>query len=136
MNKWLLRLNLTGDRVLRILLGLLALILLGSVVFTPPELPPLAQATGDVLSFDETQTMNGRVTQILAQETIETGSDTLRVQVVPSAEWITVNRTEWAIKAGKSARVRVTLADPPPESLSSIEIHTGHETFKVPVQSP
>ncbi len=82
MKRWLSRSTLTGDRLLLVALGVLALIVLGGIIFTPPELPPLAQSTGDILSFDETQTMNGRVTQILVEETIETDFGTQHVQVV------------------------------------------------------
>ena len=82
LRQWLSRFNLTLDRLLLVVLGVLILIVLGSIIFVPPELPPLAQSTGDVLAFDETQTMNGQVTRILAEEAIETEFGTQHVQVL------------------------------------------------------
>ncbi|MBN1582609.1 MAG: YibE/F family protein [Anaerolineae bacterium] len=82
MKRWLLRFKLTGDRLLFVALGLLALIVLGSVLFVPPALPPLAQSTGDTFAFDTEQTMNGRVTQILAEETIETEFGAQHMQLI------------------------------------------------------
>ena len=82
MKTFLARLNLTRDRVLWIVLGVLGLVVLGSILFVPPELPPLAQSTGDVLAFDQTQTMNGQVVQILAEEKIETDFGAQHVQLI------------------------------------------------------
>lgn len=82
MNKLLARFNLTGDRLLWAILGLLAAIVLGSVLFVPPELPPLAQSTGEEFAFDKTQTMNGRVRRILDEQTVETDFGTQHTQLL------------------------------------------------------
>jgi len=71
MRELLSRVNLQGDRLLWSALAVLAAIVLGSIVFTPPELPPLAKATGDALSFDARETMKGRVTQVLDETEID-----------------------------------------------------------------
>ena len=70
------------DRILWTVLGLLAAIVVASIVFTPPELPPPADTTGDALSFDEQQTMKGRVTQILATEELDVEGSAQYVQIL------------------------------------------------------
>jgi uncharacterized membrane protein len=72
----------TRDRILRGVLGLLAAVVAASIVLSPPDLPPLADATGDALSFDEKQTMKGRVVQILATEELDLEGSTQYVQIV------------------------------------------------------
>jgi hypothetical protein len=78
------------------------------------------------LSFeDETQ----------ATFTIENrGYGTLRVQVLPSEPWLTVNRQEWTIKALKRARVRVQVVDAPADAQASITIRTSDEDRHLPVR--
>jgi uncharacterized membrane protein len=63
-------------------LALLAVIVVSSILFSPPELPPLAESTGDALSFSENQSMKGRVTQILSEEKIDMGEGAQYVQQV------------------------------------------------------
>jgi serine/threonine protein kinase len=62
------------------------------------------------------------------------GYGTLRVQVLPSEPWLTVNRREWTIKARKRARVRVQLVDAPAEAQASITIRTPDQEVDLPVQ--
>jgi hypothetical protein len=61
------------------------------------------------------------------------GYGVLRVQVIPGEEWIAVNRREWSIKAGRTARVRVRLVDAPPGAEGSIEIHALDGVIRLPV---
>ena len=61
------------------------------------------------------------------------GYGTLRVQVLPSAPWLTVNRQEWTIKARKRARVRVQIVDAPADAQASITIRTSDEDRQIPV---
>ena len=63
-------------------LALLAAIVAASILFSPPELPPLAETTGDTLSYDEQQTMRGRVAQILATEELDIEGSAQYVQVL------------------------------------------------------
>ena len=58
----------TRDRILWAVLALLATTVAAGILFSPPERPPLAEASGDTLSFDEQQTMKGRVAQVLSTE--------------------------------------------------------------------
>ena len=62
------------------------------------------------------------------------GYGTLRVQVLPSEPWLTVNRQEWTIKARKRARVRVQIVDAPGEAQASITIRTPDQDRYLPVQ--
>jgi hypothetical protein len=62
------------------------------------------------------------------------GYGTLRVQVLPSEPWLTVNRKEWTVKARKRARVRVKVVDAPAEAQASITIRTPDEVRHLPVQ--
>jgi hypothetical protein len=62
------------------------------------------------------------------------GYGTLRVQVLPSEPWLTVNRQEWTIKARKRARVRVQIVDAPAEAQASITIRTPDEDIQLTVQ--
>ena len=72
---------LDRDRLLWIALALLAGIVLASIVFSPPEwTPPPDPYAGDP-SFSS-ETLQGRVTQIVAQETFETEAGTQYVQQV------------------------------------------------------
>jgi serine/threonine protein kinase len=61
------------------------------------------------------------------------GYGTLRVQIVPTARWIAVNHREWTVKAGKKARVRVSLSDAPSDAAGSIEIRAPGETIHLPI---
>ena len=61
------------------------------------------------------------------------GYGTLHVQVIPTEDWITVNRREWTIKAGRKAPVHVSLRDAPPAARGSIDIHTPHKTIHLDV---
>lgn len=89
---WLERLKLSGDRLLGLLLAALALIVVSSILFVPPPLPPLSALAGDALSFDPTQTMDGRVVHILSEETVETESGTQYVQ------WVQIEITSGALR--------------------------------------
>jgi hypothetical protein len=62
------------------------------------------------------------------------GYGMLRVQVIPSEPWLTVNRRDWTIKARKRARVRVQLVDAPSEARASITIRTPDQDRHLPVQ--
>jgi len=62
------------------------------------------------------------------------GYGTLRVQVLPSEPWLTVNRQEWTIKARKRARVRVQVVDAPADAQADITIRTPDEDRHLPVQ--
>jgi hypothetical protein len=62
------------------------------------------------------------------------GYGTLRVQVLPSESWLTVNRQEWTIKARKRARVRVQITDAPADAQASITIRTPDEDRHLLVQ--
>jgi uncharacterized membrane protein len=74
--------RLTRDRLLWGMLALLAAIVASSILFSPPELPPLAETTGDALSFDEQQTMSGRVARILHEEKLDVEGGAQYVQTV------------------------------------------------------
>jgi uncharacterized membrane protein len=72
----------TRDRVLWSVLALLATIVAASIVFSPPELPSPAEATGDTLSFDARQTMRGRIVQVLATEQLDLEGSAQYVQTL------------------------------------------------------
>jgi hypothetical protein len=91
------------------------------------ELTPRLKVSTEALQIDE----SGRSTF----EIENAGEGTLRVEVVPLQEWITVNRRDWTIKAGKKARVRVTASGMPTEATSGIELRTPAETRRLLVRS-
>ncbi len=62
------------------------------------------------------------------------GYGALRVEVVPQAEWIAVNRREWTIKAGKRARVEVRLVNAPPDARGDIQVRASGKVVTLPVQ--
>jgi hypothetical protein len=61
------------------------------------------------------------------------GYGTLRVQIVPTAQWIAVNHKEWTVKAGKQAHVRVSLSDAPSNATGSVEIRAPGRTIHLPI---
>ena len=61
------------------------------------------------------------------------GYGTLRVQVTPTERWITVNHREWTVKAGKKARVHVSLSDAASDATGSLEIHAQEESIRLPI---
>jgi len=68
MDKFLSRFGVTGDRLLWGVAAILATIVLGSILFSPLDLPvPFGVSDNDVLAASET--MEGRVTRILSEET-------------------------------------------------------------------
>ncbi|MFZ5918419.1 MAG: BACON domain-containing protein [Chloroflexota bacterium] len=64
------------------------------------------------------------------------GYSVLRLQVVPSASWITINRQEWTIKEGKKGRLEigVDLDEAPPGSSGAVEIWAGDQVTRIAVE--
>jgi hypothetical protein len=91
------------------------------------ELTPRLKVSTEDLQVDE----SGKS----AFEIENVGEGTLRVEVVPLQDWIAVNRRDWTIKAGKKARVRVTMSAVPAEATSSIELRTPDETRRLLIRS-
>jgi len=58
------------------------------------------------------------------------GYGDLRLEVIPGADWITVNRSRWTIKGGRKARLRLTVAldTAPPGESGTVEIRTAEKT--------
>jgi len=61
------------------------------------------------------------------------GFESLHAQVIPEQEWLTVDRREWTIKAGKSARVHVSATTADPGATGIIRILTNTETEQIRV---
>jgi len=81
LKQLLARYGLDGDRLLRGALLVLAAIVLGSIVLSPPDLPePVGGADADPSITSES--MEGRITAILSEEAIDTGSSTQYVQQI------------------------------------------------------
>jgi uncharacterized membrane protein len=74
------RLNLSQNQILWIVAFFLAAIILGSVLFDKPALPPLPDDAVDPDTVIET--LDGRVRRIRSEETVEAGSETYTVQQV------------------------------------------------------
>jgi len=83
------------------------------------ELTPRLKVSTEDLQIDESGKSTFEIENV--------GEGTLRVQVVPLQDWIAVNRRDWTIKAGKKARVRVTVSDVPAEGTSGVELRTPTE---------
>lgn len=68
------------------------------------------------------------------------GYGTLRAQVLPQQDWLTVSRQDWTLKAGRRARVQVSLVDappgPPPEAEGTIKVHTPDSVVHLTVSIP
>jgi hypothetical protein len=64
------------------------------------------------------------------------GYGDLRLQVVPGADWIKVNRREWTIKGGRKAHLKVTVAfdDTPPDKSGTVEIRTPEKVIRLTIQ--
>lgn len=62
-----------------------------------------------------------------------TGFESLHAQVIPEQEWLTVDRREWTIKAGKSVQVHVSTAHAISGTNGVIRILTNTETEQVRV---
>ena len=80
IERWKKKLNLTQNQVLWIAASVLAAVVLGSVLFDKPDLPPLPADAVDPETVVET--LDGRVQRVLSEETIESGSATYTVQQV------------------------------------------------------
>ena len=77
MDKFLSRFGVTGDRLLWGVAAILATIVLGSILFSPLDLPvPFGVSDNDVLAASET--MEGRVTRILSEETFGSTESSLQ----------------------------------------------------------
>ena len=76
----------------------------------------------------------GKTSQALFQLENQ-GHGTLHARVTPREDWIAVNRRAWTIKAGRKARVEVTLVGAPPDATGIIEVHTANETVALSVTS-
>jgi hypothetical protein len=63
------------------------------------------------------------------------GQGILRVQVIPGADWIRINRQEWTIKGGRKARleVAVTPDSAPLGESGTVEIRTPDETVQLTI---
>jgi hypothetical protein len=64
------------------------------------------------------------------------GYGDLRLQVVPGADWIKVNRREWTIKGGRKAHLKVTvvLDDAPPDESGMVEIRTPEKVIRLAIR--
>jgi hypothetical protein len=64
------------------------------------------------------------------------GYGVLRVNVIPKADWIRVNRRKWTIKSGRKARLEITTAldGAPVGGAGAVEIHTPDEVTQLSVQ--
>jgi len=93
-------------------------------------LTPRLHLGGRSLSFSP----SGPARQEIVME--NQGYGALRLQTVPNADWIKVNRRDWTIKAGRKARLKVsvTLDDAPADKSGAVEIHTAGEIIKLSVQ--
>ena len=79
MRRFLTRYGVDVDRLLRSVMVILAAIVLGSILFTPPDLPvPVGGVDGDPSITSES--MEGRITRVLSEEAFETGGSTQYVQ--------------------------------------------------------
>lgn len=61
------------------------------------------------------------------------GYGTLRVRVIPTEEWLAVNRQEWTVKPGKTVQVKARVLGAYPASEGTIEIHTAEEIISLTV---
>jgi hypothetical protein len=66
-----LKIDLSGDRILWIIIGVLGITVLAGILFTPPEWTPPPDPYADDPSVS-IETLRGRVTEVLTEETIET----------------------------------------------------------------
>lgn len=64
------------------------------------------------------------------------GHGALRLKVVPSADWIRVNRQEWTIKGRRKARLKVSVAldELPPGESGTVEIHAPEKVVRLAIQ--
>ncbi|MFN2153626.1 MAG: BACON domain-containing protein [Anaerolineae bacterium] len=90
------------------------------------ELTPRLQVSTEDLQIGESGASTFEIENV--------GEGTLRVEVVPLQDWITVNRRDWTIKAGKKARVRVAVSVVPAKAASGIELRTPTETRQLLVR--
>ncbi|MBL7065783.1 MAG: YibE/F family protein [Anaerolineae bacterium] len=81
MDEFLSRFGVTCDRLLWGVAAILVAIVLGSILFSPPDLPVPFGASDDDLSVT-TETMEGRITRVLSEETIRTAQGTQYVQQI------------------------------------------------------
>ena len=77
----LIKLNVTSDRILWIALGVLGIIVLGSILFSPPEWTPPPDPYADDPSITS-ETLQGRVTQVWPEEVFVTETGSQYVQQV------------------------------------------------------
>jgi hypothetical protein len=57
-----------------------------------------------------------------------------RVQVVPEASWLKVNRGKCTVKGGRTVRLKVRASGAEPGAESVIEVRTGERTWRLPVR--
>lgn len=105
------RLNLSQDQLLWITLLLLISIVLGSALFDKPALPPLPDDGQDPDTVVET--LQGRVKHVLAEETVQSGSETYTLQQVEVeitsgelAGKVVLTESGSSLSAGSTPRVR------------------------------
>lgn len=71
---------LSVDRMLWGAVALLTAVIVLSIVFSPPALPPLRQESEEALSFTAEETMRGRVVRVLSEEQIDVGGSNQYLQ--------------------------------------------------------
>ena len=81
MKRFLTRYGVDGDRLLWGVLAILAAIVLSGILFSPPDLPVPAGASGGDLSATA-ETLEGRIIHVLSEEEIETEGSTQYVQQI------------------------------------------------------
>jgi uncharacterized membrane protein len=80
IKQWITKLNLSQTQLLWIAALVLVAIIVGSVLLDKPALPPLPD---DALDQDTVvETLDGRVRQIVSEETVESGAETYTIQLV------------------------------------------------------
>jgi hypothetical protein len=62
------------------------------------------------------------------------GYGTERVQVVPEASWLKVNRGKCTVKGGRVVRVKVRASGAEAGAESVIEVRTDERTWRLPVR--
>jgi hypothetical protein len=93
-------------------------------------LAPRLHLSGHSLRFAR----GGPTTQQIKLE--NRGYGALRVQTIPHADWIQVNRREWTIKGGRKATLEITLAldEAPAGESGVVEIRSPDEVVQLTVQ--
>jgi uncharacterized membrane protein len=120
IKRWLSKLNLSQDQLLWIAAAVLVAILLGSVLFDKPALPPLPDDAGDPDTIIET--LDGRVLRILAEDTIHSGAETYTVQQVE----VEITSGEMAGKAVLTESGSSLAANATPRVKRGMRVMIGH----------